>query len=538
MARYEIKNFNGGFSDYEDRGTLGAWKFASNNDPYKDVDSFSANQALIDEGISQVGRSPSLSVSPSSSPSSSPSLSPSVSASPSTGVSSSVSPTPSVSVSRSPSTTPSMSLSPSPSSSGGISSVFYDLIKVFVKGSDGFTYGFGNTGYIYRRDEDGFWIRLYKDPDGEISGAAEWYAANGKVFLFWATDKKLHRKELPGNNSWNDVDEAGTGQGDTWPKTNLTSGVPHTMAVSGGSLLICNGSSLALVGYDRSYTNDAVNLIPGNIAKTLVERNGRAIIGTYRKSSPEKGINAAIDTEVQLAQVGTNGELFFANMADSTPIKRFPGGGKVNPYGVCNEVEQVNFFEWEQNALSWIDKQAVGNMALWAVYDADTGKGGIYSYGRKNKNKPIILNLNQQFDADELGAITHTAEGVTLVSYRDGSDFGVKAVDPDNKATATYEGIDFLAPPNDNLKVTVWKTATIKMKQLPANCSVEFWYRIDKTGNFVRALTANGATSWSEPNTKRAVFRIVAEGEIFEPRIVIHPYQNETPEIYRLRTYF
>ena len=345
----------------------------------------------------------------------------------------------------------------------------------------------------------------------------------------WAVDKKLKRKSMPGLSNWNDVETQAQ---------NLNSASYHTMREAGGSLIIANLSWLALVGYDQSYTNEALNLIPGNVAKTLVERNGRTIIGTYKSNNPTKGINAAIDAEVPLAQVGDDGELFFADMQSTTPVTRFPGGGKVNPGGVCNQVDQVNFFEWEQNALNFIDKQSVGNMSVWAVYDAEEGKGGLYSHGRKRKNRPMILNCDYQFDADELGACISIG-GITYVSYREGSDFGVKVLDVNNKAEAVYEGLDFRAPVKTVLEVTKWGLAEIYMKPLPAGCWIEFWYRINKTGDFVQARVAEGgAGRWTSEGSKKVIFRVQGEGEIFEPKLVIHPSGNETPEIHRMRIYF
>jgi hypothetical protein len=304
------------------------------------------------------------------------------------------------------------------------------------------------------------------------------------------------------------------------------------MREAGGALIIANKGKLALVGYDGSYSPEVLDLVPGNIAKTIVERNGRSIVGTARADNPNISINAAIDAEYPLAQVGDDGEVFFANMSDSIPVTRFPGGGKVNPGGVCNQVEQVNFFEWEQDASSWIDKQAVGNMAIFAVYDADTGYGGIYSLGRKRKNHPFVLNCDYQFDADELGAVAYV-DGITLVSYQDGSDFGVKATDLNNKAEAVYEGLDFKAPIKKPVNITDWKYAEIFMKPLPSGTWVEFWYRIDKNGSFVRAKVTDGSVRFTTAGEKKAVFSITSPGTIFEKRFVIHPYGNTTPEIYR-----
>jgi len=532
MSIYEISRWNGGISDYADRGIPGAFKMGTNLDIRKEDDSLTCGQALVDEGLDS-SKSPSLSVSPSFSISSSPSVSPSASAS--TTPSPSASASPSASNSPSPSTTESFSVSLSPSPSAGLTTVFHDLIKYFVKASNGYTYGFGNTGYIYRRDSDAYWSIEYKDPDGEIKGAAEWYSNAGKTYLYWATDTNLNRKELPGRSDWNDVNYI---DGDTtWQKQNLTPADSHMMREAGGSLIIANGSNLALVGYDESYINQALNLIPGNIARTIVERNGRTIAGTARAGDLDKGINGAIDTEVQLAQVGDDGELFFADMSSSIPVKRFPGGGKCNPGGVTNKVDQVNFFEWEQTALSWIDKQSVGNMSLWAMYDTDTGYGGIYSYGRKNKNHPFTMNLDHSLDVNELGAVI-SVNGTVLVSYYDGDGFGVMAVDSDTKATGTYEGLDFRSPVKKPANITPWKYAELLFEPLPAGCSIEFHYKINKTGSWIQALQADGTDEFTTENGKKAVFLIADEAEVIEPKIVLNPSSNNTPEVHRCRIYF
>ena len=298
-----------------------------------------------------------------------------------------------------------------------------------------------------------------------------------------------------------------------------------------------NKEFLAYVGYDGSFTPEATDLIPGNITKTIVERNGRAIMGTVRASDTSRGVNGAIDSEVPLAQVGSDGELFYANMNDSIPVTRFPGGGKVNPGGVCNSIKQVNFFEWEEGASSWIDKQSVGNMALFGVYNADTGKNGVYTYGRKRKDNPFVLNLEYALEVDEIGAVINSG-GTILISYQDGSGFGVVSVDPDNKAIGTYEGLDFKAPVKRPIDITNWKMVELLFDPLPNGTSIEFWYKVDKSGDFVQAKVDDNNTSFSTANKKKAVFLMGADGQIFEPRVVTNPYGNYTPNIHRLRVYF
>lgn len=542
MGIYIIKSFRGGISDEEDKGIRGSFKFAKNLDIRKKVDSMSSLQALVDEGLSSFSISASGSVSPSASvspshsasatasasASTSPSGSPSASASPSTGISPSPSATPSPSPSPSASTSPSHSTSPSPSPSSGLNTVYDDLVLWFVEASDGYTYEFGNTGSIYRRDSSGGVIRVFKDPDGKIKGACEWYSDDRETFLYWATDTYLKRKDIYGRADWNDWELVG----------NLVSSDWHTMAQVGGALAIANGRFIAYVGYDESFTPEATDLIPGNLAKTIVERNGRAIIGTERASDSTKSVNGAIDAEVPLAQIGTEGELVFANMNDTIPVTTFPGGGLVNPGGVCNDIEEINFFEWEEGASSWIDKQKVGNLALFGVYNASSGYNGVYSYGRKRKNHPFVLNLDYELDVAEIGAIANISQTL-LISYRDNSgNYGVKATDSNNKATGTYEGLDFISPEKRPQNITHWKMAELQFAPLPNGSSIQFWYRVDKNGSFVQAKCDNGQTSFSTANKKKAVFLIGAEGQIFEPRVVIVPYNNYSPEVYKVKVFF
>lgn len=532
MQTLEIKSFEGGISSFTDRGIRGAFKFASNIDIRKTVDTLSCGQAMKEEGLLDISHSssPSLSQSPSLSPSSSASLShsPSLSNSPSRSPSASTSRSASKSLSPSASASPSSSVSPSLSPSAGLNNVYVDLVLFWVKATDGNTYGFGNAGNIYRRYANGFTRNIYKDPNGSIKGAVEKPSDSGATYLQWATDTAVKQKPLPGSATWNDV---------TTIADNLTGADWHTMKQIGGANYIANGSKLAVVGYDDSWTNEALDIIPGNVIKTLIERNGRAVVGTYKAGYPNKGVNGMLDSEVPLSQIGDNGELFFANFTDSMPVKRFPGGGKVNPDGVANLIDQIEIFDWVFGADSWVDKQTMGNMSMWGVFGGDSGKNGIYFYGRENKEQPFTMNLEYEMDVDEIGAIV-SVDGLVVASYRDGSDFGVRVVDLENKATGIWEGLEFRAPTKKAEKITLFNYVEIFMDALPSGCSVKFYYQKNKSGTWIQARTADGNTAFNSTGGKKAVFRIGEEMDIYEPRIVITPSANETPEIFRLRTYF
>lgn len=531
MATYQVSSFEGGVSSFADRGIRGAFKFASNIDIRKANDTLSCGQALKEEGLFDTShsQSPSVSQSQSQSPSGSVSSSLSPSHSPSKSLSPSSSTSPSVSKSQSPSASqsPSSSVSQSLSPSAGLNNVFVDLIIAWVEATDGNTYGFGNAGNVYRRYPDGYTRNVYKDPAGGIKGAVEKPSDTGQTYLQWATNTSIKQKPLPGLGNWTDVTEIAN---------NLTGSDWHWMKQIGGANYIGNGSKLALVGYDGSWTNEALDIIPGNQVKTLVERNGRAVIGTYKSGYPNKGVNGMIDCEVPLSQIGDNGELFYANFADSMPVKRFPGGGRVNPGGVTNEVDQIDIFDWVFGADSWVDKQTMGNMSLWGIFDADSSKNGIYTYGRRNKEQPFTMNLEYAMDVDEIGAVVNV-NGITIASYRDGTDFGVRSVDLTTKAQGIWEGLEFRVPIKAAEKITRITYVEVFMDELPLGCSVYFYYQKNKSGNWIQAYTADGNVAFTTTGGKKATFRIGEEMDIYEPRILMVPSANTTPEIFRIRTY-
>lgn len=532
MPAYKIESWEGGLSSFNDRGIRGAFKFASNIDIRKQNDTLSCGQALEDEGLFSVShsQSPSLSQSTSLSPSSSASSSPSPSNSPSKSASPSGSASRSASKSLSPSASasPSASVSASLSPSAGLNNVYVDLVIAWVKATDGNTYGFGNAGNIYRRFPDGFTRNVYSDPDGSIKGAVEKPSDSGATYLQWATNTSVKQKPLPGSATWDDITEIAD---------NLTGADWHTMKQVGGANYIANGSKLALVGYDGSWTNEALDLIPGNLVKTILERNGRAVSGTYKAGYPNKGANAAIDSEHPLIQIGDDGELFFADFSSSMPVKRFPGGGRVNPYGVTNLVDQIEIFDWVFGADSWVDKQTMGNMSIWGVFGADADRNGLYYYGRKNKEQPFTMNLEYALEVDEIGAVV-AVDGLTIASYRDGTDFGVKAVDNTTKATGTWEGLEFRVPIKKPEKPTIFKEVEIHMDELPVGCSVYFYYQKNKSGTWTQAYTADGNAAFTSTGAKKATFRIGEDMNIYEPRVVMVPSGNTTPEIFRIVTHF
>jgi hypothetical protein len=463
---FTIKSFKGGISDYENAGLAGSFKFGSNLSIHSDTDSLTCNQALVDD----------LAI-----------------------------------------------------------GTMTGLPLWIVPCTNGNTYFFCDNGTIYKKS-GGAYSLVYTDADGRITGACEWSNDNGDVFLYWATATKLHRMIVAGN--WtSDVDDTVNGQ--SYPKSNLTSATWHTMKQINGTLLICNASTLAMVAWDDSYTTDALSLIPGNLSKCLMESKGYAYIGNTKtdlaqnaemfvwdtaqslnwnakNTIPSSAINALINSEFPLMQVGTSGQLFLADIANYTmPLISFPGGGQVNPDAV--EVD--------------------GGMALFGSYGNGTGKTGVYSYGRKKKNASVVLNLEYALDCSAIGSIKNIG-GTLLITYTNsaGTGWGVKKVDSSNKAIGTYQSVDLVFP--SSLRELVLSKIRLITAPLPESTSITCYRKMNKTGSFTLCNLEGGGTTFNTTGGQEAWFLAGDKGKIAELELILTPSANTVPEIYSIELYF
>ena len=460
---FVIKSFTG-MSEFEDKGLPGAFKYGQSLDVRKTTDSLSCQQGVVDEGAG----------------------------------------------------------------------VVVDLVRFIIPCTDTNSYGFGNAGKIYKRTSAGVWSVVYTDTDGAITGAAQWFLNNGKEYLFWTTATKLKCKEIPGNTGWSDVNANAGGQ--AYPKTNLTSSTYHTMVQAVGSLMICNGNFLAMVGYDGSYTPEAVDIYPTEYTKTLIERGNYVVIGcpkdndvpesdivewnttdnsiNTRKNVKGGAINALIDTDQSLMQVGTKGAIYYGDLQNVLPIVMIHGGGYCDVASVTND----------------------DGLALFGIGGNSSDRSGIYSYGRKELNRDRTLNMEYLLGTGSndviSGALCKVGSDI-LMCYEESSSFYADRVDSTSKATGYYYSLDLKAPTGLNY-VPIWGPVILNMKALPAGCSVECYYKLDKDGDFIQAKLEGGDTTFSTTDGTEAVFLVGEKAKVFEVELKLTPSTNETPEIYQI----
>lgn len=491
---YHIRSFLGGQSDYEDKGIAGSFKSGYGLDIRKQKDTLSCQQALKDDLA--VGTM--------------------------------------------------------------TASAFF-----VVPASDGKTYFFCYDGKIFRRDSSGNYTLVWTETSesGHIIGACEWFSSAGWTYLLWATPTRLNIKKLAGpgysqTEPWVDVNVANIG---TWPKTNLTSTTWHTMAIANGTLQICNGNVMALVGYDLSYTNNSLALIPGNSATCVLERGKYGVIGCRKVDGKDEstffawdgiglswndkqiikfgGINAMIDVEMALAQIGSFGQLYVSDFNNPVPFRQIRGGGRSNPDAVT----------------------AYHGMALVGIAENTNSingvlANGIYSVGRINKNAPIVLNLEYQLTCDNITSVKTVGTDI-LIAYKYNNQYGVKIVDTANKSDGIYQSLDLIAPigtrryPIPLGRLLFWNRVDLQCQPLPAGCKIECWYKIDKatTGGtnddgWIQANTETGNTGsglqFQGTGNQNAVFYIGQKGRTCEVMLKLLHSGNLTPEVNEVNVYF
>lgn len=413
--------------------------------------------------------------------------------------------------------------------------VVTDLILFFVPATDGNLYAFGDTGKIYKRTPDGVWTNVYTDPDGKILGAAEYEHRDGsgtyRPNLVWATQTKLKRIYLGGN--WaTDVVTIGTfasGKAGDW----------HTMRMAVGVLMICDGNYIAMLDYEGAFNNKALDIIPGNVAQTLLDRNDQVIIGsierakskqgwlwTWDKIEPswltkkavgEKGVNAMIFTEMGiLIQAGTDGALKYWDLVNLIPIKKIPGGGYVNPGGTTE----------------------FKGLAHFGVNGSENC--GVYSYGRISKNDVFALNLEYipshgKLTGAEIGALT-VYDGNLFVSWKDGINYGVDTIDWNNKANAIYEGLEFDG--GRSFEEKLFRFIKINTKPLPAGTSIVVKYKVNKSSEWKTAAMGDGSSLLTGAGKTKGIWQIEGKGEIYEIRVELNSSGNSAPAITSINTYF
>lgn len=429
------------------------------------------------------------------------------------------------------------------------------IVNVFLPVSDGSLLAFTDKGSIWCMSADNQWTFVYNDENGAITGAEEFQDNTGANYVFWATSTAVSRKPFPGSNSAPDTGTARwTDVTDPWKTdlvlTDTNNTIWHTMKIASGALMITNRGDMASYDYDTTWNPQVMAGTPGTVFKTLEERNDFIIMGSgmnsateeghiwswvvtalnyvQKKKIPVKGVNALIYTELPLMQGGSNGELFYSDFTNVVPLTSIPGGGQCNPDGVDIENDLAVFGIYGGSAVSY---------------------PGIWSYGRKAKNRPHSLNYTYKLSPTINGSTISTIGAVvnyngqlmaswgTDDSHTSGTttEYGIDQVSTTTMASALYEGLEF-----DGGR-PFWKKLVNAVKltlvPMPASTSVSVKFKFNKETDWRYAVLADNTTTYSQTDATEVEFFIGKPGVIYEVGVELNPSAGLSPEVLAITSY-
>lgn len=419
--------------------------------------------------------------------------------------------------------------------------------NVFVPSMDGSTYAFGATGSIFAISPDGYITNVYNDTEA-ITGAAEFGLNDGSTYMFWGKSTSYARRQMGGTfDSARDSGQAIWSNATQEWKTEYISStaVWHTMINASGAFMAANGEGLSVLDFDVAGNFDPIKMStrPGNLINALEERDDYVILGSERqdlgeeghlwswivtalnyvqkKRIPTFGVNALITAETSLLQGGDQGEIFPADFVNSVPLATIPGGGRVIPNGVTVHEDLATF-----------------------GFSGGTYPG-IWTYGRRNRNRGNALNYQYRLAPTVGGSTISTIGAVAVIngtllaswgtSETDSSAYGLDAISSTTKANAVYEGLEF--DKGAAWDKRMFDAVHVTCSPLPSGTSFSVKYKADKETDWRYAVFAGGGTTFSTTNATEAIATIGIPAHLFEPGVELNVSGSSSPDIHELTFY-
>lgn len=351
-----------------------------------------------------------------------------------------------------------------------------DFVKVIVPCSDGNSYLFGSTnGKIWKRTSGGSYSLVATSAQAEVINAKEFDG-----YIYYASDDKLGRWQV--GTDWST-------RNDAWATFTEADGDYKPMRIKNGVLYIGDGKLVAQVDENGTFTADALDLPSQYRISALGELSTELLIGTFVNDNvsdvrlfrwdtwsvswsfddnvPEVGINAFIPMDnATIVQAGTKGNIYYYDNSVLQQFKRMSG-------------------DWSSTNKALVHSEAVASFKGLPLFGLSNSSGnptlqGVYSLGSWASNYPKVLNLEYvisqaKLASIEIGAIAVIGDNI-LVSWKDGSNYGVDTIDTSNKYNSAY-----LETRNINVERDILKkfNAKIFYRSLPASTDITLKYSIN-----------------------------------------------------------
>ncbi len=416
------------------------------------------------------------------------------------------------------------------------------LCRVRLAVSSGETFWFSYTdGKIWRRSTAGTWLLVYTTTPA-AGGAGCLGADEFDGFIYWATESRLHRiaiGSIATAQNWTD------NASEDWATFTNTDSEFHPMVQQNLQLFIGDANFVAKVTGDtgaHSFTADALDLRQPLRVKTLIDFDIDILIGTFIDDNvnktevlrwdtestswqvsdtiEENGINAFIrDDNFVYVQAGQFGRTYlFDGQKNLIPFKRIPG-------------------DWSPTQNAEVYPQAVSTLLTIPVFGLSNITGnpalqGVYSLGSYSKDYPKVMDLSfpisnsATLQSLQIGAVLAVGADL-LVSWQDGANFGVDALDYSNKYGSAFLETMVQTPAEARNILKAVTEAYANYVTLPASTDITFSYKKAHEDSYT---TITESITDSKKLQKRAEL-VIDEVAAFQLKIAFTVNSNDAPQI-------
>lgn len=369
-----------------------------------------------------------------------------------------------------------------------------DLIIKIVPVSVTKSYGFGDNGKIYLISGETVTLK-YTDPDGEILDAEYFYG-----YLYWTTKTNVKR-HLETTATWN----VGNSAVITPDSGSFNECDYHPIFIVPKSDLMCIGNEryVSTISAANYFNAEALDLFYGWVVKCLTLIKPKLLIGAKDHKKAEMfDWDLTSDSYDPVEGWEERDIIAFLKAVGSTYI--------FTP----------ETFYWFREGLVDVAKELPseikpGAIDIWKRKILFGATNGVYSYHKKNKNYPLALNLEYtpspitiaNFDSKsiDIGAVLGRGDDL-LVAWKDGATYGLDNIDTSNKAAAVYEGMVFDA--SRSFEDKLFKFIKIVTNPLPEDCSIKAKYKMNETGEWVKAYQADESEAFDKDDHKEGTVEV------------------------------
>lgn len=400
-----------------------------------------------------------------------------------------------------------------------------DFIKKMLPCSDGQVYAFGSTtGKIWVRSSAGSWSLFgTANPAAGTAGIKDAFEDQG--YVYFATQSRLGRWQVSGG--FGTVNH-------NWATFSNTDADFHPCQMVNLINYIGDGKYIAQVE-DGVFTADALDITNPRRTKALGIYDTELLIGSYIADNvnlsdifrwntwsvsfsnsdpiPEKGVNCFLKVDNAFyANAGEKGNIYYYDGSALRKLKRIPGNWGIGKKAIIHPDAAAEF-----NVPLFGTSNVANNPCLMGVY-------GLGSYSADYS--PIltleyVISQNKMSDI-EIGSIV-VVDDYTLVSWKDGSTYGVDKLDSANKYDGAYFKTRVMYPQRGEMNVI--KKVKVPYRLLPTGCNVEIWKSVNY-GEFEQmATTKDAKRKYVETNVN------IQEMVSCQFKVVLRTSGNNAPEI-------